>query len=243
MCAKRLERFQRDAVAQDVAKRKGSYEQIAKRHSTSPATVSRIAAEYGVGARQRNNRTAATDIPEETYDSSNRKAALDRLMNAVDTQVAAGGQSSKQLLDLARAAREISSARAKEDKLGDPDNLAAPQREKRGTEGGQEILKLVELTTLGVPKHLEIYFAALDIGVAREAGEHEKELEATGRLLDSCSALGFKASEVDVDAILAKIDRDFDAHLEREEARKQKMAEAKAPRDAEAPEYNGEGLA
>ena len=113
MCAKRLERFQRDAVAQDVAKRKGSYEQIAKRHSISQATVSRIADEYGVGVKSRTlNRTAATEVPEETYDSSNRKAALDRLMHAVDSQIAAGGQSSKQLLDLARAAREISSLRA-----------------------------------------------------------------------------------------------------------------------------------
>ena len=238
MCAKRLERFQRDAVAQDVAKRKGSYEQIAKRHSTSPATVSRIAAEYGVGARQRNNRTAATDIPEETYDSSNRKAALDRLMNAVDTQVAAGGQSSKQLLDLARAAREISSARANEDKLVDPELVDEKRRERGGSKASA--LSLVDLNAMGTPKNLEIYFSVLDVQIARDNGDHEEATEAEERVKEACAAHGFREGEIDIEAMLSKIDKDFRAQLDREEARREARKRGSAKAEGE---FNGQGLA
>jgi hypothetical protein len=236
MCAKRLERFQRDAVAQDVAKRKGSYEQIAKRHSISQATVSRIPDEYGVGVKSRNNRTAATEVPEETYDSSNRKAALDRLMKSVDDQVSRGGQSSKQLLDLARAAKEISTARANEDKLVDPDLIEEKRRDRDGR--GASALSLVDLNAMGTPKDLEIYFSVLDVQGARDNGDHEEATEAEKRVKDACAAHGFREGEIDIEAMLSKIDKDFHAQLAREEARK----EARKQKKAEG-EFNGQGLA
>jgi len=172
---------------------------------------------------------------------------LDRIYKSIDDQVSKGGQSSKQLLDLARAAKEVNSARAAEDKLVDPDSLAL--EEKRAKVGGDEdgaVLKLVELNATGTPRHLDIYFATLDVSIAREAGKREEELEATDRLLEACAAHGFKEAEVDVDAMLAKLDRDFMAQLDREKARADRLGggdhkKKKVDSEAEA-EFDGRGI-
>ena len=190
-----------------------------------------------MGARQRNNRTAATDIPEETYDSSNRKAAPDRLMNAVDTQVAAGGQSSKQLLDLVRAAREISSARANEDKLVDPKLVDEKRRERGGSKASA--LSLVDLNAMGTPKNLEIYFSVRDVQIARDNGDHEEATEAEERVKEACAAHGFREGEIDIEAMLSNIDKDFHAQLAREEARKEARKQKKAEAEGE---FDGLGI-
>ena len=235
MCAKRLERHEKEAIVKDLKRGNRTYKQLSEKYSISLSTVHRLAEKEGLAyKRARTSPVAVT--PDETYDSERRKATLDHIYKSIDDQVRKGGQSSKQLLDLARAAKEVNAARAGEDKLVDPDSLLEEKRAKRGGLGDAEVTKLVDLNAIGTPRHLEVYFATLDVQIAREAGNREEELEAVDRLREACEAHGFKEAEVDLEAMIQKIARDFQAQLARDEARRQKMGEG-------ALEYSGEGHA
>ena len=94
----------------------------------------------------RRTRTNPTEIPTETYDKEKRRATLDRIYRSIDEQVAKGGQSSKQLLDLARAAREVNSARANEDKHIDPNVVDEVKRDRVGSKASP--LSLVDLNAM-----------------------------------------------------------------------------------------------
>ena len=78
----------------------------------------------------------------------------------------------------------------------------------------------------------------LDVQIALDAGNHEEAMEAEERVKDASAAHGFRESEIDIEAMLSKIDKDFHAQLAREEARK----EARKQKAAEG-EFNGQGLA
>jgi len=237
MCAKRLERHEREKIVADLKRGNRTYKQISEKYSISLSTVHRYAEREGLTTRR--TRTAPVEVPpDHTYDRDRRKATLDRIYKSIDDQVSKGGQSSKQLLDLARAAKEVNSARANEDKLVDPDALEEKRRDR--VAGGQEALKLVDLNSVGTPRHLEVYFATLDLAIAREAGKHEEAIEAEERLKDACAGFGFKEAEVDVEAMILKVDRDFHAQLEREEARREARRRTSAKTEGE---FNGQGLA
>jgi hypothetical protein len=234
--ANRIEPHQRQKIIRALQRKNRTYRQLSEDFSCSVSTIWRIAQDAGLSVRR--TRTNPVEVPEETYDRAKRKSTLDRIYQSIDTEVSKGGLSSKQLLDLARAAREVNSARSAEDKLVDPDVVHERRRERGG--GKASPLSLVDLNALGVPRDLEIYFAALDVQGAIEAGKPEEAMEAEERLKEACAAHGFKEAEIDIPAMLAKIDKDFRAHLEREEARRQ--ARARPPKNDEV-QYNGEGLA
>jgi hypothetical protein len=68
-------------------------------------------------------------VPEHNYDRTKRISALDRMLNSIETMVANGGLSSRQLKDLAGVAPSVFSTRRQEDiepeeqKKDEPDDI------------------------------------------------------------------------------------------------------------------------
>jgi hypothetical protein len=224
-------------VVRDLRQGKRTYKQLSQKHSISVSTIHRIAEAEGLTTKR--TRTSATEIPEETYDSSNRKAALDRLMKSVDDQVSRGGQSSKQLLDLARAAKEISSARANEDKLSE----SYAEASLGGTQQHQnaEAFELVDCHQGGTPKHLGIYFGVLDWGEAIEAGEKEAAEEIRERVMEFCIEAGLHPSKVVLEKMLKKIKYDFGQEVAAQEKARERRRSPASLKGASEAEYSGEG--
>jgi len=159
-------------------------------------------------------------------------------MKSIDDQVAKGGQSTKQLLDLSKAAREVSSARANEDKLSE----SYAEASLGGTQQHQnaEAFELVDCHPNGTPKHLGIYFGVLDWAEAIEAGEKEAAEERAERVMETCIEAGLHPSKVDLEKMLKKINYDFGAEMAAQEKARERR---RSPATKAEAEYNGEGLA
>jgi len=129
MGGKRLERHHKEAILNDLRKRQGTYQQLSRKHSVSVSTIHRIAEQEGLTNRRQ--RTSAVERPEHTYDKEKRVGVLDRILKSVEDTVSKGGLSSKQLLDISRAAKEVSAARQNEDRI-DPESIAAQKPDEKG---------------------------------------------------------------------------------------------------------------
>ena len=119
MSGKRLSKEQRGAIERDIRAKKKSFRQISLDHSTSISTISRIGAELGLASPRK--KTQPVEVPEHSYDRTKRISALDRMLNSIDTMVERGGLSSRQIKDLAGAAKEVYATRRAEDIEPDPE--------------------------------------------------------------------------------------------------------------------------
>lgn len=115
MSGKRLSKEQRESITQEIRAKRKSFQQISREHLVSISTVSRIAAELGLSSPRK--KTKPAEVPEQSYDRAQRISALDRIAHSIDTTVANGGLSSRQLKDLASAAQVVYAARRAEDLL------------------------------------------------------------------------------------------------------------------------------
>jgi hypothetical protein len=120
------------------------------------------------------------------------------MLKSIEDTIAAGGLNTKQLFDLARSVRELTTSRRGEDQL--PDALDVDSS-TRGF-GASDPLSLVEVDDKGVPKNLQVYFSVLDVEVARDRGDEEGALAAEERVREAMKEAGFKDSEIDIDAMI-----------------------------------------
>jgi hypothetical protein len=112
---RRLSKGEKEAILNDIRSRSLSFQSISKKHRVSISTVSRLAAENGLASPRK--RTPAVEKPEHSYDREQRKSVLDRMLHSIDRMVERGGLSSRQLKDLASAAKEIAASRRSEDTI------------------------------------------------------------------------------------------------------------------------------
>src|SRR5919112_6677118 len=115
MSGKRLNKETRESIIADLKAAKKSMRSIAVDHGTSISTISRLAAELGLSSPRKKSRPVQP--PENSYDKSRRIAVLDMMLKGIEDQIRAGGLNSKQLFDLARSARELTTSRRGEDQL------------------------------------------------------------------------------------------------------------------------------
>jgi transposase-like protein len=113
MSGKRLSTEEKESILKALRRNSKSFQSIAKEHSVSISTISRIAAEHGLSSPRK--RTSAADVPENSYDRVQRISALDRMLNSIDKMVERGGLSTRQIKDLAGAAQSVFSTRRAED--------------------------------------------------------------------------------------------------------------------------------
>ncbi len=224
---RRLSKPEKEAILNDIRGRSLSFQSISKKHRVSISTVSRLAAENGLTSPRKKSKPVSA--APHSYDKARRTDVLDRMLYSIDSTVAAGGLSTKQIFDLSRPAREIATARRSEDTLPDPLGVS---RGKSFASDGASYESLVSLYEDGTPKDIAALFATLDIQIARDAGDAEGEENAKDRLREACRQAGLSGDDVPIDAMIAAADKE---HHE-----KYGSSEAQAE-DAEA-EYQGEGL-
>lgn len=196
MSGKRLTKKQREAIVRDLRAGKKSMRSISVDHNCSISTVSKIAAELGLSSPRKRSKPAQQ--PDHSYDKPRRIAVLDRMLKSIEDTIAAGGLNTKQLFDLARSARELTTSRRGEDQL--PDALGVDS--SASGNGGVDPLSLVEVNDEGVPGNLQVYFSVLDVEVARDRGDQEGALAAEERVREAMKEAGFKDSEIDIDALI-----------------------------------------
>jgi hypothetical protein len=198
---RRLSKPEKEAILNDIRSRSLSFQSISKKHRVSISTVSRLAAENGLTSPRK--RSSAVERPEHSYDREQRKSVLDRMLHSIDKMVERGGLSSRQLKDLASAAKEIAASRRSEDTL--PNGNVQPSR---GPSDGASYESLVSLHDDGTPKNIAALFALRDIEIARDAGDAEGEENAKERLREACRQAGLSDVDVPVDAMIAAADRE-----------------------------------
>jgi len=196
MSGKRLTKEQREAIVRDLRAGKKSMRSISVDHNCSISTVSKLAAELGLSSPRK--RSKPTQQPDHSYDKPRRIAVLDRMLKSIEDTIAAGGLNTKQLFDLARSARELTTSRRGEDQLPDALGVDSSASGSRGVDP----LSLVEVDDEGVPKNLQVYFSVLDIEIARDLGDEEGALAAEERVREAMKEAGFKDSEIDIDAMI-----------------------------------------
>src|SRR5919112_3051962 len=158
---KRLTKEQRQDIEKDLRAGKKSMRSISVDHSVSISTVSKIAAELGISSPRK--RSKPVQPPDHSYDKSRRIAVLDRMLKSIEDTIAAGGLNTKQLFDLARSARELTTSRRGEDMLPDGSALDGQENSLRGSRASLGYTSLVGLNERGVPRNLEIHFGLLDL--------------------------------------------------------------------------------
>src|ERR687890_423177 len=114
---KRLTKEQREAIVRDLRAGKKSMRSISVDHNCSISTVSKLAAELGLSSPRK--RSKPVEQPDHSYDKGRRIAVLDKMLKSIEDQISAGGLNTKQLFDLARSARELTTSRRGEDQLPD----------------------------------------------------------------------------------------------------------------------------
>src|SRR5919107_1622935 len=129
MSGKRLTKEQKAALVADLRAGKKTFRSISVDHNCSISTVSKLAAELGLSSPRK--RSKPTEQPDHSYDKPRRIAVLDRMLKSIEDTIAAGGLNTKQLFDLARSARELTTSRRGEDQL--PDSLDGQENSLRGS--------------------------------------------------------------------------------------------------------------
>jgi hypothetical protein len=198
---RRLSKPEKEAILNDIRSRSLSFQSISKKHRVSISTVSRLAAENGLTSPRK--RSSAVERPEHSYDREQRKSVLDRMLHSIDKMVERGGLSSRQLKDLASAAKEIAASRRSEDTL--PNGNVQPSR---SPSDGASYESLVSLHNDGTPKNIAALFALRDIEIARDAGDAEGEENAKERLREACRPAGLSDVDVPFEAMIAAADRE-----------------------------------
>ena len=196
MSGKRLSKETREGIEKDLRAGKKSMRSISVDHNCSISTVSKLAAELGLSSPRKRSKPAQQ--PDHSYDKPRRIAVLDRMLKSIEDTIAAGGLNTKQLFDLARSARKLTTSRRGEDQLPDALDVGSSVRGN----GGVDPLSLVEVNDEGVPKNLQVYFSVLDVEVARDRGDEEGALAAEDRVREAMKEAGFKDSEIDIDAMI-----------------------------------------
>jgi hypothetical protein len=198
---RRLSKPEKEAILNDIRGRSLNFQSISKKHRVSISTVSRLAAENGLASPRK--RSSAVEKPEHSYDREQRKSVLDRMLHSIDKMVERGGLSSRQLKDLASAAKEIAASRRSEDTV--PNSNVQPSR---GPSDGASYESLVSLHADGTPKNIAALFALRDIEIARDAGDAEGEENAKDRLRQACVEAGLSDIDVPIDRMIDLADRD-----------------------------------
>jgi transposase-like protein len=132
MSGKRLRKEEKEAIVRDIRAKTKSFQRISHDHQASISTVSRIAAELGLSSPR--SRSKGADVPKQSYDRARRISALDRMLNSIETMVANGGLSTKQIFDLSRAAQSVYATRRAEDIMPDE-----PEEKEKGDDQGVDI--------------------------------------------------------------------------------------------------------
>ena len=200
---RRLSKPEMQSIVDDIRSRTLSFQSISKKHRVSISTVSRLAAENGLTSPRK--RSSAVEKPEHSYDREQRKSVLDRMLHSIDKMVERGGLSSRQLKDLASAAKEIAASRRSEDTL--PNGSVQPSR---GPSDGTSYESLVSLYKDGTPRNIAALFALHDKEIARDAGDAEGEENAKDRLREACRQAGLSGDDVPIDAMIAAADKEHD---------------------------------
>ena len=194
---KRLTKEQREAIIRDLRAAKKSMRSISVDHSVSISTVSKIAAELGLSSPRK--RSKPVQPPDHSYDKSRRIAVLDMMLKGIEDQIRAGGLNSKQLFDLARSARELTTSRRGEDQL--PDALEGQETSLR--KGEADYATLVSLRPNGTPRNIAALFALRDLEIARDAGDAEGEESAKDRVRAACVEAGLSPINVPFDQMIS----------------------------------------
>ena len=223
MSGKRLTKEQKAALAADLRAGKKTFRSISVDHNCSISTVSKLAAELGLSSPRKKSKP--TEQPDHSYDKPRRIAVLDRMLKSIEDTIAAGGLNTKQLFDLARSARELTTSRRGEDMLPDGSALDGQENSLRGSRA--DYTSLVGLNERGVPRNLEIHFGLLDLQGARVEGNEEKARDIEDRVRNACRKAGLPEHEINFDAMIKELDKDFH----------------ESPRREGPLEYQGEGLA
>ena len=113
MPGKRLENWQKQAIAEDLRKGNMSYERIARKHSTSISTIARVAAAEGLTTKRR--RTRAVEKVEQTYSRAKRMEAADDAVAAVHDILKGGGLTPREAREATQALKSALDARRSED--------------------------------------------------------------------------------------------------------------------------------
>jgi hypothetical protein len=166
-------------------------------------------------------RTSAVEKPEHSYDREQRVSVLDKMLASIDRMVSRGGLSSRQLKDLAGAAKEVTATRRQEDTLPYGSKSLESAYGKAGEVPSYE--SIASLDGRGVPRNIAANFGLLDIEIARAADDAEGEENAKDRVRKACREAGLSGDDIPFDAMIEV------ALGEQHEAR-------------EAPEHQGEGL-
>jgi len=204
---RRLSKPEKEAILNDIRSRTLSFQSISKKHPVSISTVSRLAAENGLTSPRK--RSSAVEKPEHSYDREQRKSVLDRMLHSIDKMVERGGLSSRQLKDLASAAKEISAIRRSEDTIPDPRELS---RGKSFWGPGDEPTyeSLVTPNDQGIPPSFPAYMATFDLeeasletGSLSEPAALDAQEAAKDRIRDACVKAGLSGEDVPFDKMLA----------------------------------------
>jgi hypothetical protein len=203
-------------------------------HSVSISTVSKIAAELGLSSPRK--RSKPVQPPDHSYDKGRRIAVLDMMLKGIEDQIRAGGLNSKQLFDLARSARELTTSRRGEDQLPDALDSEAALASRAGRLPGKEedYDALVELYSDRTPKNIQVLFAVHDLEEAQLAGDTEAEEAAKERIRTGCRRAGLSDVDVPYSRMIQVADRE---HNEKFPLDKYPVL----PREALA-DYDGKGL-
>jgi hypothetical protein len=197
MSGKRLTKEQREAIVRDLRAGKKSMRSVSVDHNCSISTVSKIAAELGISS-PRGKKSSPFEQPDHSYDKGRRIAVLDKMLKSIEDTISAGGLNTKQLFDLARSARELTTSRRGEDQLPDALGVDSSASGNRAVDP----LSLVEVNDEGVPENLQVYFSVLDVETARCSGDEEGALAAEERVREAMKRAGFKDSEIDIDQLI-----------------------------------------
>ena len=221
---RRLSKPEKESIVDDIRSRTLSFQSISKKHRVSISTVSRLAAENGLTSPRK--RSSAVEKPEHSYNREQRKSVLDRMLHSIDKMVERGGLSSRQLKDLASAAKEIPASRRSEDTL--PNGNVQPSRDPSD---GASYESLVSRYEDGTPRNIAALFALRDIEIARDAGDAEGEENAKDRLREACRQAGLRDVDVPFDRMIEVADKEHD----------EKYGSSEAQAEDAVAEYQGEG--
>src|SRR5919112_3971048 len=209
MSGKRLSKETREGIEKDLRAGKKSMRSISVDHNCSISTVSKLAAELGLSSPRKRSKPAQQ--PDHSYDKPRRIAVLDRMLKSIEDTIAAGGLNTKQLFDLARSARELTTSRRGEDQL--PDALDVDG----GTSGAgrlpareEDYDALVELYSDRTPKNIEVLFAVFDVEQARLEGNAEDEESALERVKAGVRKAGLSDAGIPIDRMIQTANEEHD---------------------------------
>ena len=230
MSGKRLTKEQKAALVADLRAGKKTFRSISVDHNCSISTVSKIASELGLSSPRKKSKPVQP--PDHSYDKSRRIAVLDLALKSIEDQIRGGGLNTKQIFDLARSARELTTSRRGEDQLPDAlDGDGVTSGAGRLPKGREEDYDaLVELYSDRTPKNIEVLFAVFDVEQARLEGNAEDEESALERVKAGVRKRGLPDVDVPIDRMIQTANEEHD--------RKFPALPKEQPAD-----YDGQGLA